>query len=185
MAGTVAKKEPERPTGSPRTEVPSHRRPLGLWCPKQPPRRRVSTTEWPDGGAPEGAPTTCLLVGAPCGVPPGGGLPGRTRLAALPAGRRLCLAAFGDPIGVGCGFPGLATFRPIPGTFLASRRLRRFIRSPRVVTSTAWSEANATGGTGDGVNSRFRRSGHILQVRGLEEKVTILSESVTRVTPRR
>ena len=172
MARTVTKKEPERPSGSPRTEVPSHRRPLGLWCPKQPPRRHVSTTERPGSGSPEGAPATCPPAGSPCGVP--------ARRRGSPAWPTLRWSRRGGASALRLPRPQVRfpVLRPsvVPGAFFALRRSRRFIRSPRVGTSTAWSERRLRSEPARGQPDVSAGQSIYLQVTGLRERVTIPNE---------
>ena len=65
---------------------------------------------------------------------------------------------------------GLAAFVGSPGSVAALRRLRRLVRSPRVGASTAWSEANCTGGTARGQPGVPAGQSMNAQVRGRAKK---------------
>jgi len=178
---STREKRTRETSGSPGTEAPSHRRPLGLWCPKQPPRRH-SGDRRPGGGSPEGAPATSPPGGRPFDLPPRQRAPRHGRPCGVPRrAHRASLAALATPD----RRPGLATLLPI--RWSASRscdpsarppllpRLATVparVRSPRVGTSTAWSEAKTTSGPRQGQLHISAGQGIYLQVRASGERVT-------------
>ncbi len=126
---------------------------------------------------------------------PNGPVAARPRALRPPAPRLVRLAAFlpggGAPRpGPPCGGPGgvvasalrlprpqvrFPVLRPsvVPGAFFALRRSRRFIRSPRVGTSTAWSERRLRSEPARGQPDVSAGQSIYLQVTGLRERVTI------------
>ena len=129
-------------SGSPGTEAPSHHQPLGLWCPKQPPRSSRGCRTADDG--------------SPCGSPPPFASSGSPRGAPSPAD-----PPPDPPCGVPCGAHrvrprGLLRWsgaRSDPRGSSWVPRVRSTLRCPgrssgplASITSTAWSEAKDTHG---------------------------------------
>lgn len=154
----------------------------------------AAVTGRPGGfGSPEGAPIACRPP-ARLAALRGGGAPlrptrrcaaeGRTRLR--PCG--VCLAREAPlPASRPSSAPrspasGLAAFVGSPGSVSAFRRLRNLVRSPRVGASTAWSEANCTGGNQAWSTRRFRRSEHECAGSGHRKKSDKSERTVTNAT---
>jgi hypothetical protein len=136
-------KERTRETsGSLGTEAPNHLQPLGLWCPKQPPRssRGCRTA---DGGSPRGAPPSFAGSGSPRGAPspadppPGSpfGVPGEAPRV-RPRGVLRWSGTLSDP-------RGSSLVPRVRFTFRCPGRSSGPLAS---TTSTAWSEAKDSDG---------------------------------------
>lgn len=102
------KKEPERPSGSPGAEAPSHRQPLGLWCSKQPPRSPLVLTGTSRRRLARRRSGRLLLEDSPCGASPAAGPPsGSPEGSPVGLGSASSLRRLPSPKG---SVPGLATF---------------------------------------------------------------------------
>ncbi len=188
-------KEPERPPASREPKLPMRPQPLGLRCPKQPPRRRGGDRCAPGGfGSPEGAPIALPLAGSPCGAPAAAGLPcGPPEDVPPGAGPASSLRRRPGPEG---SVSGLSAFVGSPGFRVWPCGLRRFprfgsppcggsanlARSPRVECFDCLERGELYGPRKRRSTPRFRRSERECAGSGLAKKSDNSPRTVTPVT---
>ncbi len=170
-------KEPEGPPAR-RDRSHSHRQPLGLWCPKQPPRP-PHTTRTARRRLTFRRSGRLADRGLPCGGSSFGGLPRRFHPCGLPRP---------GPPRSPCGSRGARSVSNLAALHVPSASDRpcgsssAFVRLPSFGASTAWSEANSTGGVTTRSTSRLCRSDGKCAGSGVGTKCDKRMNGVTSIT---